>query len=122
MDQETSSPEPTTSKPSGDKDARTIAMLCHLLGVFTSILVPLILWIVKKDDDSFIDDQGKEALNFQITLLGGYFAAGILSIVGIGLLLFPLLYLYNLIFGIIAALKANEGEKYRYPFAIRLIK
>lgn len=115
-----------TSSSSGEvsKDARTMALLCHLLGVFTSILVPLILWLVKKDEDEFIDDQGKEALNFQITIIIAWVAAIIISIVtfGIGVILFPLLGLYVMIFGIIAALKSNEGVRYRYPATIRLIK
>ena len=99
-------------------------MLCHLLGGFTNIIVPLILWIVKKDDDSFIDDQGKEALNFQITVAIVYFASLILTIITLGILsfLFLLVWLAAIVFSIIAALKANEGVKYRYPFAIRLIK
>ena len=51
------------------KDARNMALLCHLLAIFTGFLGPLILWLLKKDDDSFIDEHGKEALNFQIALL-----------------------------------------------------
>ena len=50
------------------KDARMWAMLCHLLGLFTCFIGPLIIWLIKKDEDPFIDDQGKEALNFQITV------------------------------------------------------
>jgi len=121
MEQETPSPE---TNASGNKDSRTIAMLCHLLGVFTSIVVPLILWIVKKDEDAFIDDQGKEALNFQITIVIAYFASIVLTIITVGLLAFLpfIVWIGSLVFGIIAALKANEGVKYRYPFVLRLIK
>ncbi len=106
------------------KDARTMALLAHLLGVFTSFLVPLIIWLVKKDDDAFIEDQAKEALNFQITIIIAWVGLAVLSVVtlGFGVFLFPLLYLYILIFGILAALKSNEGKKYRYPATIRLIK
>lgn len=101
-----------------------MAMLSHLLGFFTSVLVPLIIWIIKKEEDAFIENQSKEALNFQISIIIGYFAVGILSIVTLGFasILFPLLMIGNLVFCIIAAMKSNEGVSYRYPLAIRLVK
>ena len=96
-----------------------MALLSHLLGVLTSVLVPLIIWIVKKEED-----QSKEALNFQITVIIAYFAVGIISVItfGIGAFLLPLVMIGNLAFGIIAAMKSNEGIAYRYPLSIRIIK
>jgi uncharacterized Tic20 family protein len=105
-----------------DKDARTMAMLCHLLGLFTCFIGPLILWIIKKDEYPFVDEQGKEALNFQITILLASIVAGLSMLICIGIVLLPALGIVNLIFCIIATVKANSGEHYRYPVCLRLIK
>lgn len=107
-----------------------MAMLAHLLGAFMGFVGPLIIWLTKKDESAFVDDQGKEALNFQLTLLIAYFATGALYVViafitcGIGSFLpIPLIVtVFQMVFGIMGAMKANEGEYYRYPFNIRLIK
>jgi uncharacterized Tic20 family protein len=101
-----------------------MALLAHILGIFTSFVVPLIIYLIKKDEDAFIADQSKEALNFHITVIIAYFALIVISIitVGFGALLFPVLGLGVLILGIIAGLKANDGIAYRYPFTLRLIK
>jgi uncharacterized Tic20 family protein len=112
-----------------DQEARTMAMLAHLLGAFLSFLGPLIIWLIKKDDDEFIDEQGKEALNFQLTLLIAYVAAGVLwmmvSVVTCGIGAFvplPLLVtVLQVVFGVIGAVSANRGEHYRYPMTIRMI-
>ena len=106
------------------KDARTMALLAHILGIFTSFVVPLIIYLIKKDEDAFIADQSREALNFHITVITAYFALIVISIItaGFGALLFPVLGLGVLILGIIAGIKANDSVAYRYPFTIRLIK
>jgi uncharacterized Tic20 family protein len=113
---------PVTSTPT--KDACTFAMLAHLLGAILCFLGPLIIWLVKKDEHVFIDDQGKEALNFHLTLLIVYVALAVLAAVtcGIGAVLYPVVYLVQIIMGILAAVKANGGEYYRYPFNIRMVK
>lgn len=124
--QEPQTPEtpPPAEQPAADipKDARTMAMLCHLLAIFTSFLGPLIIWLVKKDDHPFIDEQGKEALNFQITIVLASIAAGLLIMVCIGAFLLPAVQVLNLVFCIIATIKANNGEHYRYPICLRLVK
>lgn len=89
---------------------------------FGHIFGPLIVWLIKRDSSEFIDDQGKEALNAQISFTI-YFAVCIaLMIVVIGFVLFPLVWLADLIFIIIAAVSANEGKRYRYPLILRLVK
>ena len=105
-------------------DQRTMALVAHLLGIFTWFLGPLIIWLINKDDSSksFVTDQAKEALNFQITITIAMLICIVLTIVIIGGLLAPIVGLLNVIFCIIAAVKANNGEAYRYPFALRLIK
>ena len=104
------------------KDAKTFAMLCHLLGIFTSFVGPLIVWLIKKDEDKFIDDQGKEALNWQITFIIGWIIGGLSLLLCIGAILLPALWICDLVFCIMGAVKANKGEAYRYPVCIRLVK
>ena len=103
-------------------EERTLAMLCHLLAVFTGFLGPLILWLVKKDESAFIDDQGKEALNFQLTVLIGMLIAGVTMCFYIGMILAPAVAIANIVLCIMACIKANEGERYRYPWCIRFVK
>lgn len=106
------------------KDALTMAMLCHLLGGLLGIIGALIMWLVKKDDHPFIDDQGKESVNFQLTNLIAQVVGFILVIASCGFLFFiPLvIYVGQLVLAIMGAMKANQGEWYRYPINIRFIK
>ena len=120
-------PDLPTESDQPDKDARTWGMLCHLsalTGLFTLVgfvVGPLVVWLLKKDEMPFVDDQGKEALNFQITMALIFCVCWVLMFVVIGLLLMPILGLVNVILVIVATIKANNGERYRYPFALRLI-
>lgn len=99
-----------------------MAMLCHLLAIFTGFLGPLIIWLIKKDDAPFVDRNGKEALNFQLTVLIAMLVSGLLSFVCIGFLLMLVVWILDLIFCIVAAVKTSRGEEYRYPLTIRFIK
>lgn len=113
---------PVYSGPTPDQDAKTFGMLAHLLGIF-GFVGPLIIWLVKKDTSPFVDDQGKEALNFQLTLVIGWVASILLNLIMcIGVFLWPILIIVGLIFAILGAMKAKEGIPYRYPFNIRFIK
>ena len=111
-----------------NKDARTWGMFCHLTALagfiipFGNIIGPLVIWLIKKNDHPFVDDQGKESLNFQVTVTIAALIAGALICVFVGIILLPLVGILAVVFAIIAALKANEGKRYRYPFALRLIK
>ena len=109
---------------SASQEDRTLAMLTHLSGIILGFIVPLVIWLTNKDksDKGWLNDQAKEALNFQITLLIAYFVSGILTLVIIGIFLIFALMLANIILCIMAGMKANEGVDYRYPFALRLIK
>ena len=104
------------------KDARMWGMLCHLTALFAGFVGPLIVWLIKKDEIPFVDDQGKEALNFQITVAIAVFVSFLLCFVVIGFLLLPVVGIGALVLTIIAAVKANGGEAYRYPITIRFIK
>lgn len=108
--------------PEGDKDARTMALLAHLLAIPFPLLGPLIIWLIKKDESPFVDDQGKEALNFQIFLLICYVVSYALMFVVIGCITTPLLMIAHLVLCIMAGMAANKGEWYRYPVNLRLIK
>ncbi|MDX2227092.1 MAG: DUF4870 domain-containing protein [Verrucomicrobiae bacterium] len=113
-----------------------MGMLCHLLALtslvgvpFGNIIGPLVIWLIKKNEMPFVDDQGKESLNFQITvtiiLLPAFIVSWILMFVLIGFLLLPLVALAGLaalVFAVIAGIKANEGVAYRYPWSIKFIK
>lgn len=114
------------SAPSGapSDDQKTLALITHLSGIVLGFIVPLIMWLINKDqpDKAFITDQSKEALNFQITLLFVYVVGIVLTIILIGALINMLAWLACIVLSIIAGVKAQQGEAYRYPFAIRLIK
>ena len=119
-------PSPPPYEPTGpvvNTDDKNIAMLTHLSGIIFSIIVPLIVWLVHKDraDKTYLVTEAKEALNFQITVLIGYVICWVLAFVIIGAFLTPLLWLFNLVFCIIAAVKTSSNGSYRYPFALRLI-
>jgi len=115
---------PPAPEGTASQEDRTIALITHLSGVVLSFIVPLIVWLIHRDkpDRAFLNDQAKEALNFQITIAIAFLACSVLTLIVIGMLLMPLVWLFNLIFCILAGIKANEGEAYRYPFTLRLIK
>ena len=122
MNEATSAPPPPPGGAS--QEDKTLALLTHLSGIILSFIVPLVIWLTNKDksDKGWLNDQAKEALNFQITLLIVYVVGTILTVILIGALLNLILWIVCVIFSIIAGLAANRGEAYRYPFAIRLIK
>jgi hypothetical protein len=111
-----------------DKEERTWGMFCHLVVLtgfiipFASIIGPLVIWMIKRDEMPFVDDQGKESLNFQITMMLAMIASGLLMFVLIGFVLIFVVVIFQFIMIIIASIKANEGVYYRYPLCIRLIK
>ena len=118
----TAVPPPPSSAAS--QEDRTLALITHLSGIVLGFIVPLIIWLVNKDksDKGFLNDQAKEALNFQITLLIIYVIGTILTVILIGALINLVAWIVCIILSIMAGLKANEGVAYRYPFALRLIK
>ncbi|MFL6618577.1 MAG: DUF4870 domain-containing protein [Povalibacter sp.] len=117
------------SIPSPTVEERNWAMLAHLsalLGLVVwgagIVLGPLIVWLIKRDTLPFVNDQGTEALNFQITVfLAGVVCTALIFLL-IGIPLLAALALFDLIFVIIAAVKVSEGVAYRYPICLRLIK
>jgi len=107
-------------------DARKWSMACHLIALSGLIgngigflLGPLIVWLVKKDDHPFIDEQGREALNFQITMFIALLASALLALVVIGFLLLAVVAVLMVVFPIVGAVRANDGQHFRYPLTIR---
>jgi len=124
-----SSNSPVSPPPSSSSnDVRMWAMFCHLSALagylipFGNVIGPLVIWQIKKSEIPLVDDQGKEALNFQITVAIAAVVCFILMFVVVGVFLLMALGIANLVFIIIAGLRANQGESYRYPFSLRLIK
>ena len=115
--------QPPASGAATQED-RTLALLTHLSGIVLSFIVPLVIWLTHKDkpDKSFLVGQALEALNFQIAIAIAWMIAVALSVLLIGFLLYPVIFIFNLIFCILAGVKANEGVAYRYPLTLRLIK
>ncbi len=102
-------------------EERGLGAVTHILGLFTGFLGPLIVYLVKTDE-GFARDQAREALNFQITVMIASIISAILIVVLIGIALIIIVGILDLIFCIIAAVRANNGEFYRYPINIRFIK
>jgi len=128
-------PEAVQEKKAGEeisKDARMWAMICHLAGLgwliwwivplIGGIIGSLIVWQIKKDVHPFIDEQGKEACNFQISMLIYALISGLLCFACVGAVLLPAVMVVDFVFVIVAAIKANDGRHYRYPLTIRFIK
>jgi uncharacterized protein len=109
------------------KDERTWAMLCHLTALaffipFGNIIGPLVVWLIKKDEFPLVNDQGKESLNFQITMMIGFVISIPLIAVFVGMVTGPVILVIDIVFVVKATIRANAGEAYRYPFALRLVK
>ena len=119
-------PQKIENQPS--KDERTWAMLCHfsaftgLIFPFGNFLAPLIIWLIKKEELPLVEDQGREVLNFQISMTIYFLISGILCIILIGIPIVIGLIIFCFIITIIAAISANDGKSYRYPINLRLIK
>ena len=123
---------PPASAPAAEAtpsaDEKTWGMLAHLAALagfiipFGNIVGPLIVWLVKKETMPFVEEQGKESLNFQITVFIAILICIPLMFVLIGFVLMIVVGIGALVLTIMAGLKAQNGEHYRYPWALRLIK
>ena len=104
------------------QEDRTAAVLTHLSGIFFGFIVPLVVWLVAKDTKPYLSNEAKEALNFQITVAIGYVISSLLMLVLIGIFTFFIVYALSIVLCIIAAVKTSQGESYKYPLTLRLIK
>lgn len=133
-------PIPPEGDPHGDDDdelppgfpsdaERNWAVFCHLGGfalyllpfAFGHILVPLVIWLTKRHDSAFIEENGREALNFQISITIYAIGAGALAFLLIGLPLLFALAVFQFVLMVVASVRASQGEVYRYPLTLRLL-
>lgn len=105
--------------PSESRAWAAAAQLLPLIGLW--IIGPLIVWFIKRDEDPFVEEHAREAINFHLSLLVYSIFAGILVLLLIGIILLLALLVYGLVFMIIAGVKAATGERYRYPIIIRFV-
>lgn len=111
-----------------DKEERMWGMLCHLSALsgliipFGNLIGPLVVYSLKKDEYTFVADQGKESLNFQISILIYLMISGIAVLLLVGIFFLLFVPFIAIILTVLAGVRANDGEYYRYPFCIRFIK
>lgn len=120
-----------TQSPPGDipRNERQWAAFAHLsalliliLPPFGGVLGPLVVWILRKDEMPFVRQEGRESLNFQITVLIAVAVSGALTLVLVGFLLLPVVALVDFVLVVVATLQAADGRPYRYPISLRLIQ
>ena len=114
-------PQLDPSKPNAGQTSsedRTWALLAHLSPILFGFIGPLVIWLIYKDKSPFVNDQAKEALNFQLAVM---IVAIVLVATCIGAILAPVVGIGALVYSIIAAMEANKGVYYRYPYTIRMI-
>ncbi|MBD2857373.1 DUF4870 domain-containing protein [Spongiibacter sp. KMU-158] len=104
-----------------DQDSKNMALLCWIGTLFFGIFSGLIFYLLKKDD-RYVLEQSKEAMNWSITVLAGYIVAYLLSFIGIGLILLPIIGICHLVFCILGIIGSYKGDSFQVPFAFRLIK
>lgn len=103
-------------------DDRLMGTLIYVLRFFTSLIAPLIIWLIKREDSPFIDKTGKNYFNFLLSYMIWLIVASIAMFIIIGFILFPIIAILNFIFTIVAAVKAYNGEDYLPPLSIRFFK
>lgn len=113
---------PTYLGPPPTKDETNMSLIMFILGIFTHFVGPLILWLIKKTESKFLDAQGKEVLNFQITVIIAMICNIPLFFVFIGFITHFAIVITYLVLMIIGAIAASKGNFYRFPFALRLLK
>ncbi len=121
-------PPVETTAETMNTDANKWAMMCHLGGLVgllifpLNYIIPLIIWIKHRDEFPLVNDQGMEALNFQISITIYTIIFSILILVIIGIFLLIALFFFVLVVGIVASVQASRGVSYRYPLIFRLIR
>lgn len=118
---------PPQTPPPVQKPDRTWDVLCHISALaglaipFGSILGPLIVWLIKKNELPSVDAHGKEALNFQLSVLIYLVISAVLVLLVIGVFLMIAIAIAAIVLVVIASVKASNGEFYRYPLTIRFL-
>ncbi len=119
----TSDPALLPALPRPSSNDRLLAILCHLSGFLgVPLLLPLIVYLVMKEDSPFVKDHAREALNFHLSLFFYTLICVPLVMIVIGIPILIALGVFSLVVAILAAIKVSDGELYRYPLCIRLLK
>jgi len=107
---------------------RRLAMACHLAALlgyvlpFGNVIGPLVMWLLNRERHAYIDEQGREALNFQLSMLVWYLLAFALVLALIGFFMIVGLVVFQLVMVIVAAVRSNDGEAWRYPLTVRFLR
>lgn len=110
------------SGPAPTKEECNMGMLIYILSIVTGFIGPLIIWLMKKDQSPYLNDQGKESLNWIITVILVIIISIPLMFILVGFITYFGILIAHLVLTIMAAMKANKGIAYRYPLALRLLK
>lgn len=102
-------------------DERIMSMLIYVSSFFTAFIGPLIIWLLKKDSSKYVDYYGREYFNFLISYVIYSVVAGLSILLLVGFVLLPIVCIAQIVFTIIAAVKAYEGTEYRIPFILRIL-
>jgi uncharacterized Tic20 family protein len=121
---------PAASAASRARTTHAWAAACHLVGLIdfgldfllVGLIASLVVWLIRKDEDPEVDFHGKEAINFQLNVLLAWIAGLLLSICVVPALLLPLLWIASLVLTLIAGVRAANGERWRYPTVLRILR
>ena len=126
MSDPSDTPAPSAAPTENERTWGMLAHLSALTGVVVwllgCIIGPLAVWIARRDQSAFVAEHAREALNFNITVVLAALVCMLLMLVFVGFILGTALFVVWLVFTLLAAIKASEGEHYRYPFSLRLVK
>ncbi len=118
-------PEPTEQEaarqPEMSRDARNMAMLCHLLGI-VGFFAPLMIWLIEREKHRFVDEHGREAMNYQVSLLIYVSVSALLIPVAVGIFLLVAFGITHVVLTVIGAVRASQGRPWRYPIAIPFLR
>jgi uncharacterized Tic20 family protein len=106
---------------SNQDDQRILAILAHVLALFTTFIGPLVIYLITDESKPFAKAHAREALNFQITVILASIVSTILTVIVIGIFGLIAISIANLVFSVMAAVAASNNEDYRYPVNIRFI-
>lgn len=101
------------------RDEKIFAAGIYAISYFTAFIGPIVIWFIKKDESEFVDFHGRQYFNFLISYIIYFIVSGILAILLIGILFIWILGILQVVFTIVAAIKAFEGKHYEIPFLIR---
>ena len=113
--------EEAARQPEMSRDARNMAMLCHLLGI-VGFFAPLMIWLIEREKHRFVDEHGREAMNYQVSLLIYVAVSSLLIPVAVGIFLLAAFGITHVILTVVGAVRAGQGKAWRYPIAIPFLR